>query len=167
MTSILSDKGFMIPLDRPSYSSLVSAAYRVLFSLMLARSSQCITSVTDLMSSLSTRAYAHQEDDILFCRTMRGVMQNIAHLCTRSKSKTWGKDGWKKVRFKLLSWINIWLISLDGLGCGMYCGRWTYEDQSKDTIGTCCLGMLSGWRGQECCEWETSSMSLSRVPGGF
>ena len=24
-------------------------------------------------------------------------MQNIAHLCTRSKSKTWGKEGWKKV----------------------------------------------------------------------
>ncbi|WVR05534.1 hypothetical protein IAU60_002552 [Kwoniella sp. DSM 27419] len=39
----------------------------------------------------------YNEDDILFCRTMRGVMQNIAHLCTRSKSKTWGKDGWKKV----------------------------------------------------------------------
>ncbi|OCF42866.1 chitin synthase [Kwoniella heveanensis CBS 569] len=39
----------------------------------------------------------YNEDDVLFCRTMRGVMQNIAHLCTRSKSKTWGKDGWKKV----------------------------------------------------------------------
>ena len=38
-----------------------------------------------------------QEDDVLFCRTMRGIMQNIAHLCTRSKSKTWGKEGWKKV----------------------------------------------------------------------
>lgn len=24
-------------------------------------------------------------------------MQNIAHLCTRSKSKTWGVNGWKKV----------------------------------------------------------------------
>nr|KIR48602.1 chitin synthase [Cryptococcus bacillisporus CA1280] len=39
----------------------------------------------------------YNEDDILFCRTMRGVMQNIAHLCTRSKSKTWGENGWKKV----------------------------------------------------------------------
>lgn len=28
---------------------------------------------------------------------MRGVFQNIAHLCTRTKSKTWGKEGWKKV----------------------------------------------------------------------
>ena len=25
-------------------------------------------------------------------------MQNIAHLCTRDRSRTWGKDGWKKVR---------------------------------------------------------------------
>ena len=39
----------------------------------------------------------YNEDDVLFCRTMRGIMQNIAHLCTRTKSKTWGKDGWKKV----------------------------------------------------------------------
>lgn len=46
------------------------------------------------------KAHPSQEDDILFCRTMRGVMQNIAHLCTRSKSKTWGKEGWKKVRLK-------------------------------------------------------------------
>lgn len=28
---------------------------------------------------------------------MHGVMKNIAHLCTRERSKTWGKDGWKKV----------------------------------------------------------------------
>lgn len=28
---------------------------------------------------------------------MRGVMQNIAHLCSRTKSRTWGKEGWKKV----------------------------------------------------------------------
>jgi chitin synthase len=39
----------------------------------------------------------YNEDDVLFCRTMRGVFQNIAHLCTRTKSKTWGKEGWKKV----------------------------------------------------------------------
>ena len=28
---------------------------------------------------------------------MRGIMQNIAHLCTRDRSKTWGQEGWKKV----------------------------------------------------------------------
>jgi chitin synthase len=28
---------------------------------------------------------------------MQGVMKNIAYLCTRNRSKTWGADGWKKV----------------------------------------------------------------------
>lgn len=39
----------------------------------------------------------YNEDDGLFTRTMHGVMKNIAHLCKRDRSKTWGKDGWKKV----------------------------------------------------------------------
>ncbi|KAF9999747.1 Chitin synthase, class 2 [Entomortierella chlamydospora] len=39
----------------------------------------------------------YNEDDELFIKTMGSVMKNIAHLCTRSKSKTWGKEGWKKV----------------------------------------------------------------------
>lgn len=38
-----------------------------------------------------------QEDEILFCRTMYGVMRNIAHLCSRKNSRTWGQDAWKKV----------------------------------------------------------------------
>ena len=37
------------------------------------------------------------EDDTQFARTMHGVMKNIAHLCKRDRSKTWGKDAWKKV----------------------------------------------------------------------
>ncbi|EJD38050.1 glycosyltransferase family 2 protein [Auricularia subglabra TFB-10046 SS5] len=39
----------------------------------------------------------YNEDEELFCRTMHGVIKNIAHLITRTRSKTWGKDGWKKV----------------------------------------------------------------------
>lgn len=39
----------------------------------------------------------YQEDEILFCRTMYGVMKNIQHLCTRKNSQTWGTDAWKKV----------------------------------------------------------------------
>ncbi|KZV86456.1 glycosyltransferase family 2 protein [Exidia glandulosa HHB12029] len=39
----------------------------------------------------------YNEDEELFCRTYHGVMKNIAHLITRTRSKTWGKDGWKKV----------------------------------------------------------------------
>lgn len=28
---------------------------------------------------------------------MHGVMKNIAHLCSRARSKVWNTDGWKKV----------------------------------------------------------------------
>ncbi|KAI5479650.1 glycosyltransferase family 2 protein [Pseudohyphozyma bogoriensis] len=39
----------------------------------------------------------YNENEVLFCRTMHGIMENIAHLCSRNKSKTWGKDSWKKI----------------------------------------------------------------------
>ncbi|KII93958.1 glycosyltransferase family 2 protein [Plicaturopsis crispa FD-325 SS-3] len=39
----------------------------------------------------------YNEDEILFAKTMNAVIKNIAHLCTRTRSKTWGPDGWKKV----------------------------------------------------------------------
>ncbi|KAG9316580.1 glycosyltransferase family 2 protein [Chiua virens] len=39
----------------------------------------------------------YNEDEFLFCRTMYGVMRNIAHLCSRKNSQTWGPDAWKKV----------------------------------------------------------------------
>lgn len=39
----------------------------------------------------------YNEDEIAFTRTMHSVMKNIAHLCSRNKSRVWGKDGWKKV----------------------------------------------------------------------
>ncbi|KAJ7593872.1 chitin synthase [Mycena floridula] len=39
----------------------------------------------------------YNEDEVLFCRTLYGVMRNISHLCTRKNSKTWGPDAWKKV----------------------------------------------------------------------
>ena len=39
----------------------------------------------------------YNEDEELFLRTFHGVAKNIAHLCTRDRSRTWGKEGWKKV----------------------------------------------------------------------
>ncbi|EDR11492.1 glycosyltransferase family 2 protein, partial [Laccaria bicolor S238N-H82] len=39
----------------------------------------------------------YNEDEVLFCRTMYGVMRNIAHLCTRKNSQTWGPNAWEKV----------------------------------------------------------------------
>ncbi|KAG5463342.1 MAG: chitin synthase-domain-containing protein, partial [Olpidium bornovanus] len=38
----------------------------------------------------------YNENDELFCNTMSSVMKNIAFLCTRSKSRTWGNNGWQK-----------------------------------------------------------------------
>ena len=39
----------------------------------------------------------YNESEINFTRTMHGVMRNISHFCSRTKSRTWGKDGWKKI----------------------------------------------------------------------
>ncbi|EIW82657.1 glycosyltransferase family 2 protein [Coniophora puteana RWD-64-598 SS2] len=39
----------------------------------------------------------YNEDEVLFCRTLYGVMRNISHLCSRKNSQTWGPDAWKKV----------------------------------------------------------------------
>ncbi|CDS10052.1 hypothetical protein LRAMOSA02729 [Lichtheimia ramosa] len=39
----------------------------------------------------------YNEDRELFCRTMHGVMKNIAHLCSRTRSHMWDTEGWKKV----------------------------------------------------------------------
>ncbi|CAE6434835.1 unnamed protein product [Rhizoctonia solani] len=39
----------------------------------------------------------YNEDEILFVKTMNAVIKNVAHLCGRTKSKTWGPEGWKKV----------------------------------------------------------------------
>ncbi|KAJ5966432.1 hypothetical protein N7481_013146 [Penicillium waksmanii] len=45
----------------------------------------------------------YNEDEIGFTRTMHGVMRNISHLCSRTKSRTWGKDGWKKIVVCIIS----------------------------------------------------------------
>ncbi|KAF8640859.1 hypothetical protein AX17_000507 [Amanita inopinata Kibby_2008] len=39
----------------------------------------------------------YNEDEVLFVRTMNAVIKNISHLCSRTRSKTWGPEGWKKV----------------------------------------------------------------------
>lgn len=39
----------------------------------------------------------YNEDEVAFTRTLHAVMKNIAHLCSRNKSRMWGKEGWKKV----------------------------------------------------------------------
>ncbi|EEH50401.2 uncharacterized protein PADG_06480 [Paracoccidioides brasiliensis Pb18] len=39
----------------------------------------------------------YNEDDFLFARTMIGVFENIEYMCSRTNSKTWGKEAWKKI----------------------------------------------------------------------
>ncbi|KAM0750978.1 hypothetical protein T439DRAFT_300931 [Meredithblackwellia eburnea MCA 4105] len=39
----------------------------------------------------------YNEDEVLFARTMYGVIKNIQHLCSRTRSKKWGAEAWKKV----------------------------------------------------------------------
>jgi len=39
----------------------------------------------------------YNENEVDFTRTMHGIMRNISHFCSRTKSRTWGKDGWQKI----------------------------------------------------------------------
>lgn len=48
---------------------------------------------TELMICLTM----YNEDELLFCRTLHGVLTNVAFLCSRTKSRTWGPDAWKRV----------------------------------------------------------------------
>ncbi|PVH16930.1 chitin synthase 1 [Candidozyma duobushaemuli] len=45
----------------------------------------------------------YNEDEFAFARTMHGIMKNVAHLCSRAKSSTWGKDSWKKVQVVIVA----------------------------------------------------------------
>lgn len=45
----------------------------------------------------------YNENELDFTRTMHGVMRNIAHFCSRTKSRTWGKDGWQKIVVCIIS----------------------------------------------------------------
>jgi len=39
----------------------------------------------------------YNEEEELFARTMMGVIDNIKYMNQRSRSKTWGKEAWKKI----------------------------------------------------------------------
>lgn len=54
---------------------------------------------TELMICLTM----YNEDEKLFCRTLHGVLSNIAFLCSRSRSRTWGADAWKRVVVVIVS----------------------------------------------------------------
>ncbi|OMJ24313.1 Chitin synthase 2 [Smittium culicis] len=65
----------------------------------------------------------YNEDLELFNRTFKSMVKNITHLCSRSKSRTWGADSWKKVVVCVVSdgRSKIDKRVLNGLGCmGVY-----------------------------------------------
>ncbi|KKA26113.1 hypothetical protein TD95_003122 [Thielaviopsis punctulata] len=39
----------------------------------------------------------YNENEFDFTRTMYAVMKNISHFCSRTKSRTWGENGWQKI----------------------------------------------------------------------
>ncbi|KAL5039483.1 chitin synthase [Batrachochytrium dendrobatidis JEL423] len=45
----------------------------------------------------------YNEDDYLFCKSMQALFKNIVYLCSRTRSKTWGVDGWKKAIICIVS----------------------------------------------------------------
>ena len=45
----------------------------------------------------------YNEDEVCFTRTMHAVMKNIAHFCSRNKSRTWGETGWQKIVVCIIS----------------------------------------------------------------
>jgi chitin synthase len=45
----------------------------------------------------------YNENELDFTRTMHGVMRNISHFCSRTRSRTWGKDGWEKIVVCIIS----------------------------------------------------------------
>jgi chitin synthase len=80
----------------------------------------------------------YNEEDELFARTMIGVIKNIEYMNSRTSSKTWGKEAWKK----------------DRRVCGV---RWSCEDQPSDKSCARSHGRVprrhceatSQWRGRD------------------
>ncbi|KAI8384377.1 glycosyltransferase family 2 protein [Radiomyces spectabilis] len=53
--------------------------------------------LTNRQTELLIGITMYNEDEVLFSRTMHGVMKNIAHLCSRTRSQVWDAEGWKKI----------------------------------------------------------------------
>ena len=45
----------------------------------------------------------YNEDEVLLGRTLKAVMKNVEHLCSRASSKIWGKEAWKKIVICIIS----------------------------------------------------------------
>ncbi|CAG8813652.1 23867_t:CDS:2, partial [Gigaspora margarita] len=45
----------------------------------------------------------YNESDIYFIKTISSVINNVAYMCSKKKSKTWGNEGWKKIVVLIVS----------------------------------------------------------------
>jgi chitin synthase len=85
-------------------------------------------------------ATMYNEDEILFDRTWSSIVKNLAHFNSRSRSKTWGADSWKKVVVVIVS---------DGApraACSaptaVQCACRSQEDSPKDEAHALAHGLL-------------------------
>ncbi|KAJ3208468.1 Chitin synthase, class 2, partial [Dinochytrium kinnereticum] len=77
----------------------------------------------------------YNEGDDLFCKTMLSLYKNIAYLCQRSRSSTWGEQGWKscvicivsdgrtKINPRVLSVLGLMGVYQDGIMKNMVNGK--------------------------------------------
>lgn len=124
----------------------------------------------------------YNEDAVLFCRTMHGIQKNIAFLCSRKNSATWGPDGWKSEFVRGgqgmyrrgadsdFVWQRLWCASLPTAGrrstrgCWMCCQRWEFTRResppTRSARRTCRLTSLSIPHSHQ--STRSSSSSASR-----
>lgn len=101
----------------------------------------------------------YNEDEELFCRSMHGVIKNIAHLCKRDRSKTWGKDGWKKV---VVCIVSDGRSKINSRTLSVIATMGAYQDGiAKVCVSVTRLGSTNGRK--ERCEWETCDSSHLRI----
>ena len=93
---------------------------------------------------------------------MYGVQKNIQHLCSRTRSKTWGADAWKKVRKAVLYGLAS-RLTRSNPGRGSDSVRRTKEDQLADIVRLSSTRYLSRWHCEECCQWQASDMSCALI----
>lgn len=94
----------------------------------------------------------YNEDDFLFCKSMQALMKNVAYLCSRTRSTTWGPEGWKKVLICIVSDGRAKVNSrvLDVLGIMVF---------SLEISHNKIIGCISTWNYERSCKSKTSHCS--------
>ena len=102
----------------------------------------------------------YNEDEELFCRTMHGVMKNVAHLCKRDRSKTWGKEGWKKV---VVCIVSDGRLKINSRTLSVIAAMGAYQEGVAKVRGTCTEGALPYLCCVECDQEQARYCAYIRV----